>query len=80
MYTARPNACVWQIITRSLTSHPFALAVAGDSILWTDWVSRGVFRAHKLGGDVTALRRDTPRPMGIVAVQPQRAYCECPTP
>lgn len=64
------------MITSTATSHPFALAIAGDSLLWTDWVSRGVFRCHKLGGAVTPLRRDTPRPMGIVAVRPQKFDCQ----
>lgn len=64
-------------MTQDSTSHPFALALAGDWVLWTDWVSRGVFRAHRLGGGAAVLRRDVPRPMGIVAVQPQHVVCKC---
>ncbi|XP_063833944.1 prolow-density lipoprotein receptor-related protein 1-like [Ostrinia nubilalis] len=64
-----------QLVTQDRASHPFALAVAGDWLVWTDWVARGVFRAHKLRGGTEALRRDVPRPMGVVAVGPQHAAC-----
>lgn len=49
--------------------HPFDLAVYGDYIFWTDWVSHSVVRANKYtGSNVTTLRKNIARPMGIVAV------------
>ncbi|XP_054720384.1 low-density lipoprotein receptor-related protein 1-like [Uloborus diversus] len=49
--------------------HPFDLAVYGDFIFWTDWVSHAVMRADKYtGSSVVTLRRNIARPMGIVAI------------
>lgn len=49
--------------------HPFDLAVYGDYIFWTDWVSHSVMRANKYtGSNVVTLRKNIARPMGIVAV------------
>ncbi|XP_049880284.1 low-density lipoprotein receptor-related protein 1 [Pectinophora gossypiella] len=63
------------IVTQSSTQHPFDVAVAGDYVFWTDWVAHGVFRADKRAGDVTALRRDVPRPMAVVAVTDNHQIC-----
>ncbi|KAI5636202.1 low-density lipoprotein receptor domain class A domain-containing protein [Phthorimaea operculella] len=63
------------IVTRSSAEHPFDVAVAGDWVFWTDWVSHGVFRADKRAGDVTILRKDIPRPMAIIAVTPDHQTC-----
>ncbi|CAL1298011.1 unnamed protein product [Larinioides sclopetarius] len=49
--------------------HPFDLAVYGDFIFWTDWVSHAVMRADKYtGNNVVTLRKNIARPMGIVAI------------
>ncbi|GFY45676.1 low-density lipoprotein receptor-related protein 1 [Trichonephila inaurata madagascariensis] len=49
--------------------HPFDLAVYGDFIFWTDWVSHAVLRADKYtGNNVVTLRKNIARPMGIVAI------------
>ncbi|KAJ2941219.1 hypothetical protein O0L34_g3415 [Tuta absoluta] len=63
------------IVTRSSAEHPFDVAVAGDWVFWTDWVSHGVFRADKRAGDVTTLRKDVPRPMAVIAVTPDHQTC-----
>ncbi|XP_060807225.1 prolow-density lipoprotein receptor-related protein 1 [Amyelois transitella] len=64
-----------QIVTHSSAEHPFDVAVFGDYVFWTDWISHGVFRADKRAGDVIALRRDVQRPMAIVVVAPQHQTC-----
>ncbi|XP_017777455.1 PREDICTED: low-density lipoprotein receptor-related protein 1 [Nicrophorus vespilloides] len=57
------------VLAKVMPQHPFALAVYGNLIYWTDWMLRAVLRADKLTGqDVTWLRRDVKRPMGIIAV------------
>ena len=57
------------IISRSTPQHPFDIAVYGDYLFWTDWMLRAVVRINKYSGeDVVWLRKDVPRPMGIVAV------------
>ncbi|KAI1293709.1 Prolow-density lipoprotein receptor-related protein 1 [Halotydeus destructor] len=49
--------------------HPFDLAIYGDYLFWTDWVAHAVYRADKhTGGELVMLRRNVPRPMGIVAI------------
>ncbi|CAH0696500.1 unnamed protein product [Spodoptera exigua] len=63
------------VVTRTSTEHPFDLAVAGPWLYWTDWLAHGVFRADKRAGGATALRRDVPRPMAILAVLPQHQTC-----
>lgn len=58
------------VLTHSTPKHPFAMAVYGDLLFWTDWVLRAVLRANKYSGaDVVWLRKDVGRPMGIAAVQ-----------
>lgn len=57
------------ILAKVTPQHPFALAVYGDLIFWTDWVLHAVLRVDKLTGhNVVWLRRDVARPMGIIAV------------
>lgn len=57
------------VLARNVPQHPFALAVYGDLIFWTDWVLKAVLRADKLTGqNVIWLRRDIARPMGIIAI------------
>ncbi|CAH0717532.1 unnamed protein product, partial [Brenthis ino] len=62
-----------QIVVRSHTEHPFAVAAGGGWVAWTDWVSRGVFAAR--GGELRVLRRDVPRPCALVLVAPARQRC-----
>lgn len=58
------------VITHSTPKHPFAMAIYGDFLFWTDWVLRAVLRANKYSGaDVVWLRKDIGRPMGIAAIQ-----------
>ncbi|CAB3232339.1 unnamed protein product [Arctia plantaginis] len=63
------------VVTRASTEHPFDLALAGDWVFWTDWLAHGVFRADKRAGGASALRRDVPRPMAVVAVTPDHQTC-----
>ncbi|KDR21144.1 hypothetical protein L798_04073, partial [Zootermopsis nevadensis] len=57
------------ILAKATPQHPFDLAVYGDYIFWTDWVRNAVIRANKYTGeDVVLLRKEVPRPMGIIAV------------
>jgi hypothetical protein len=51
--------------------------VYGDYIFWTDWVLHAVIRANKYTGeDVVWLRKEVPRPMGIIAVANDTNDCE----
>ncbi|KAJ8937573.1 hypothetical protein NQ318_023104 [Aromia moschata] len=57
------------VLAKVTPQHPFALAVYGDFIYWTDWMLHAVIRADKFTGQyVVLLRRDVARPMGIVTV------------
>lgn len=57
------------VLTKVSPQHPFDIAVYGNFIFWTDWVLHAVLRASKFTGeDVVWLRKEVPRPMGIVAV------------
>lgn len=57
------------VLAKVTPQHPFALAVYGDFIYWTDWLLHAVIRADKFTGQyVVLLRRDVARPMGIVTV------------
>ncbi|KAF5306597.1 hypothetical protein FQR65_LT18530 [Abscondita terminalis] len=57
------------VLAKITPQHPFALAVYGDFIFWTDWILHAVLRVDKLTGqNVVWLRKDISRPMGIVAV------------
>ncbi|XP_069676734.1 low-density lipoprotein receptor-related protein 1 isoform X1 [Periplaneta americana] len=57
------------ILAKVTPQHPFDLAVYGDFIFWTDWVLHAVIRANKYTGeDVVWLRKEVPRPMGIIAI------------
>ena len=57
------------ILAKVSPQHPFDIAVYGNYIFWTDWVLHAVLRANKFTGeDVVWLRKEVPRPMGIVAI------------
>lgn len=61
----------------STPQHPFALAIYNEYIFWTDWVLHAVIRCNKYTGEeVTFLRKDLPRPMGIVAVHGEGLDCK----
>nr|GBM25262.1 Low-density lipoprotein receptor-related protein 1 [Araneus ventricosus] len=58
-----------EVLLNEHPQHPFDLAVYGDFIFWTDWVSHAVLRADKYtGNNVVTLRKNIARPMGIVAI------------
>lgn len=64
------------VLAHSTPKHPFAIAVYGDLLFWTDWVLKGVLRANKYSGsDVMFLRKNISRPMGIAAVQNTTKDC-----
>ncbi|XP_056636916.1 low-density lipoprotein receptor-related protein 1 isoform X1 [Diorhabda sublineata] len=64
------------VLAKVTPQHPFALAVYGDFIYWTDWMLHAVIRADKLTGQYTVLlRRDVARPMGIVTVANDTEDC-----
>ena len=64
------------ILLADAPQHPFDIAVYGNFIFWTDWVAHAVYRADKItGSDVVMLRRNIPRPMGIVAVAVDAEDC-----
>lgn len=64
-----------QVVMRRSTAHPFDVAVAAGWLFWTDWESRGVFRADA-AGTVTQLCADAARPMAVVAVTPRHQRCD----
>ena len=56
--------------------HPFDLAVLENYLFWTDWVEHAVLRCDKFtGSQVVKLRRNIPRPMGIIAVANDTEDC-----
>ncbi|XP_054274081.1 low-density lipoprotein receptor-related protein 1-like [Macrosteles quadrilineatus] len=64
------------VLARVTPQHPFDMAVYGDLLFWTDWVQHAVIRANKYtGADVVWLRKDVPRPMGIVAISNNSMDC-----
>ncbi|CAH2009921.1 unnamed protein product [Acanthoscelides obtectus] len=64
------------VLAKVTPQHPFALAVYGDFIYWTDWMLHAVIRADKFTGQyVVLLRRDVARPMGIVTVANDTEDC-----
>lgn len=64
------------VLAHSTPKHPFAMAVYGDNLYWTDWILHSVISCNKYsGGDVLMLRKDISRPMGIVAVQDNAHNC-----
>lgn len=65
------------VLAHSTPKHPFAITVYRNYLYFTDWVLRAVVRVNKYsGGDVTWLRKDIGRLMGIVAVQNTSSDCE----
>ncbi|XP_055372745.1 prolow-density lipoprotein receptor-related protein 1 [Condylostylus longicornis] len=65
------------VLAHSTPKHPFALAVYGDLLFWTDWVLHAVARANKhSAGDVIVLEAKVGRPMGIIAIQNTTKNCE----
>lgn len=64
------------ILAHSTPKHPFAITIYKNYLYFTDWVLRAVVRVNKYsGGDVTWLRKDIGRLMGIVAVQNSTTDC-----
>ncbi|CAH1165542.1 unnamed protein product [Phyllotreta striolata] len=64
------------VLAKVTPQHPFALAVYGDFIYWTDWMLHAVIRADKFTGQyIVLLRRDVARPMGVVAVANDTEDC-----
>jgi low-density lipoprotein receptor-related protein 1 (alpha-2-macroglobulin receptor) len=39
------------VLAHSTPKHPFALAVYGDLLFWTDWILHAVIRANKYSGE-----------------------------
>ncbi|VVC90255.1 unnamed protein product [Leptidea sinapis] len=65
-----------RIVSRELAEHPFALAVGGGWVWWTDWVSRAVLRADVRGAPgARTVRRGLARPAGLLLVGPRRQQC-----
>ena len=60
------------ILMMSTNIHrPFDIAVYGEHLYWTDWMENGIFRCNRnTGSDVTVLKRNIIRPIGLVAVAP----------
>uniref|UniRef100_A0A3B3RJA6 EGF-like domain-containing protein n=1 Tax=Paramormyrops kingsleyae TaxID=1676925 RepID=A0A3B3RJA6_9TELE len=58
--------------------HPFALAVYGGHIFWTDWARKAVLRADKYAGaDVKVLRSDIlHQPMGSIVPTGKSSPCQ----
>ncbi|XP_059475497.1 low-density lipoprotein receptor-related protein 1 isoform X2 [Neocloeon triangulifer] len=64
------------ILSKTTPQHPFDIAVYGGFVFWTDWVTHAVMRANKYTGEETiTLRREVPRPMGIIAVAEDADDC-----
>ncbi|CAB3364278.1 Hypothetical predicted protein [Cloeon dipterum] len=64
------------ILSKTNLQHPFDITVYGDFVFWTDWVTHAVMRANKYTGEGTVvLRKDVPRPMGIIAVAEDADDC-----
>lgn len=65
------------ILAHSTPKHPFAITVYKNYLYFTDWVLRAVVRVNKYSGvDVTWIRKDIGRLMGIVAVQNTSIECD----
>lgn len=66
-----------QVLLWDSVRHPFALAVHGEHIFWTDWILRAIVRANKYTGlDVTKIKENLGRqPMGIIAVSNSSQDC-----
>ncbi|GLH07804.1 Vitellogenin receptor, partial [Gryllus bimaculatus] len=65
------------VLDKVKPQHAFDIAVYGDYLFWTDWVLHAVIRANKYtGDDVVWLRKDVPRPMGIIAVANDTNECK----
>ncbi|XP_063629184.1 prolow-density lipoprotein receptor-related protein 1-like [Cydia splendana] len=63
------------IVVRSGAEHPFDVAACDGYVYWSDWVGRAILRADARGGNTRALRKDLPRPMGLVCVTPTHQTC-----
>jgi low-density lipoprotein receptor-related protein 1 (alpha-2-macroglobulin receptor) len=64
-------------LSKTTPQHPFDIAVYGGFVFWTDWVTHAVMRADKYTGEeAITLRREVPRPMGIVAVAADADDCK----
>lgn len=64
------------VLGKVTPQHPFAMTVHGPHIFWTDWVLHAVLRVNKdTGEDLVWLRKEIPRPMGIVAIHDESYDC-----
>uniref|UniRef100_A0A6G1SPS9 Low-density lipoprotein receptor-related protein 1 n=1 Tax=Aceria tosichella TaxID=561515 RepID=A0A6G1SPS9_9ACAR len=64
------------ILISAMPQHPFALAVFKDHIFWTDWLTRGVFRANKYNGQFAMqIKKVAQRPMGIAVASSEAHTC-----
>lgn len=66
----------------STIPHVFGIAVFGQHIYWTDWVTRSVKRAGKYNGGnpVTLMEGLDARPMDIKIFSGERQNCEWKVP
>ncbi|XP_048506028.1 low-density lipoprotein receptor-related protein 2 isoform X2 [Athalia rosae] len=61
------------VLSGSSVPHVFAITVFDDSIFWTDWNLKAIFKAEKFSGEhLTLLRNTTHRPYDIHIYHPLR--------
>lgn len=57
------------VLAKLLPQHPFALAIYGDFVYWTDWILHEVLRADKFTGQyVVSLRKDVARSVAALSI------------
>ena len=65
-----------KIVVSSSIEHPFDIAVFGEALFYTDWVSHSVLKVNKLSGeDKVILKDEILRPMGIIVVTETQSIC-----
>lgn len=56
-----------------MLSHPFAIALFGNFVYWTDWRTNSVIRANKWnGGQISVIQRTLTQPFDIQILHPSR--------
>ena len=56
-----------------MLSHPFAIALFGNYVYWTDWRTNAVIRANKWNGsDISVIQRTLTQPFDIQILHPSR--------